>query len=500
MRQTFDRITGRVTMYRLVTLCLSAIVAVALLLSAIGQLPYSSLEIVASLAVAVASTVIAGRLFALVFRTRPHTESSIITALLLFLLFWPSLEPTDLGVLALAGAVATASKYLIAWRGRHILNPTAAGATIVALLGFDSAVWWVATGALLPLVAVGAFLVLYRTRRLAMGVVFVVVAAAILTVRLTLGGQEVVDAASTAFVSYPVIFFAGFMLSEPLTLPPRRWQQLVLAVIVGVLFTIPFSFGSIFVSFELALVIGNVLAFLVGQRRGIRLGLVDRSQLTPTAWQFAFRPTRALSFRPGQYLELTVPHPRADARGTRRTFSIASAPDSDGIVHVAMRMSHPSSSFKRAILELEPGATVSATSVGGDFLLPADPRVPVLLVAGGIGVTPFLSQLAHDRVTGVDRDAVVIYAARSVDEIGFTEHLAHDPVLLVAPESPPDLPADWRWIGAGPITRELIEAEVADVASRTAYVSGAPDVVTQVRKHLKAAGVRRVRTDYFAGY
>ncbi|MEY2847582.1 MAG: hypothetical protein RI885_247 [Actinomycetota bacterium] len=500
MRQVLDRVTGRVTMYRLVTLSLLVIAVAALLLSALGQLPYTAPEVAASLAVAVVSTVVVGRLFALVFRSRPHTESSVITALLLFLLFWPSLEPVDLGVLALAGALATASKYLIAWRGRHILNPAAAGATLVALLGFDSAVWWVATGALLPLVVVGAFLVLYRTRRLPLGLVFIVVASAILTARLTVGGQDVADAFSTSLVSYPVIFFAGFMLSEPLTLPPRRWQQLALAVIVAVLFTVPFSFGPIYLSFEFALVIGNVLAFLVGQRRGIRLSLVESTRLTPTAWRFAFQPAKPVDFRPGQYLELSLPHSRADTRGSRRMFSIASAPSPDGPISVALRTHERSSSFKRAVLELPPGATLTATSVGGDFLLPRDPAVPVLLVAGGIGITPFLSQLAHDRASGVDRDVVLVYAVGSLEELAFTDELRDETVLLVAPTAPAELPGAWRWIGAGPISRELLDREVADLRTRTAFVSGAPHTVTAVRRHLRSLGVRRVRTDYFSGY
>ncbi|HEY0273932.1 MAG TPA: HipA N-terminal domain-containing protein, partial [Chitinophaga sp.] len=40
------------------------------------------------------------------------------------------------------------------------------------------------------------------------------------------------------------------------------------------------------------------------------------------------------------------------------------------------------------------GARVGATGLGGDFLLPADRARPLLLIAGGIGITPFAAQLA----------------------------------------------------------------------------------------------------------
>lgn len=500
MRRWLDRVTGRVTMYRLVTLLLTAIAILALLLSLIGEIPFTPVELLASLAAAVGSTVVTNRLFAVILRTTPHLESSIITGLILFFLFRPTLLLPGLATLAIAGALATASKYLIAWRGRHILNPAAAGAALVALLPLGSAVWWVATSALLPLTLLGAFLVLFRTRRLSMGIVFVAVSAAILTVRLASNGQDVLDAISTTFASYPVLFFVGFMLSEPLTLPPRRWQQWVLAAIVGVLFTIPWSLGPVFLSFEFALILGNVLAFLLGQRRALRLIYLGKRQLTPTAWEFSFQPQRPVAFRPGQYMELTIPHAGQDARGSRRYFSIASAPAADAPVRFGMRMSDRSSSFKRAILDLEPGTAVRATSVGGDFLLPRNSGIPLLLIAGGIGITPMLSQLAHHSSTGQRRDAIVLYRVSSLQELAYTDELAGEGVLLVAPEAPRELPANWRWVGAGPITSELLAREVPDAAARAAFVSGSPAFVSEARAALRRLGAKRVATDYFTGY
>ena len=68
---------------------------------------------------------------------RPHTESSLITGLLLLLPFWPSelfwpsqptqgLQLAEIAGVALACVLASASKYALAWRGRHIFNPAAA--------------------------------------------------------------------------------------------------------------------------------------------------------------------------------------------------------------------------------------------------------------------------------------------------------------------------------------------------------------------------------------
>ena len=501
MRRWLDAVTGRVTMYRLVLLALMAVAALALLLSLVGQLAFPITDLLATGVVAVGVTFASSWLFALVFRVKPHPESSLITGFLLFFLFYPSTAVPDLLSVALAATIASASKYLLAIRGRHVFNPAAIGAFVVSLLGLNAAVWWVATGFLLPFTAIGAFLVLYRSRRLPVGLTFVAIAAAIVMVRLVSSGTGFGDALVSTFTSFPLVFLAGFMLSEPLTLPPRRWQQLTVAAVVAVLFAVPFQLGPVFSSPELALLVGNVVAFAFGQRRGIRLTYLGKRQLTPRSWELAFRPASPVLFRAGQYLELTVPH-RADFRGSRRIFSISSAPTTDGPLTVALSVPDKPSSFKRAFMALDEGAAVRATGIGGDFMLPRDPATPVVLVAGGIGITPFASQLAHDHELGHDRDVVVVYAVRDNDELGYADLLekSRARVVLVSPSQPADLPQNWTWAGSGRITADLLRSTVADLASRRAFVSGPPGLVADMRTALKATGVKKITADYFSGY
>ncbi|MCU1528840.1 MAG: hypothetical protein JWP75_2603 [Frondihabitans sp.] len=499
-----DDLTGRVTMYRLVLLGLLAILAEALIVSAFGKIAYAPLPILANAATAVVATAVSNRLIALVFRVRPHTESSIVTGLILAFLFTPTLTGAGLGAVALAGVIASASKYLLAVRRRHVFNPAALAAVVISI-ALPSAFpgWWVGSPWILPIVVVAAFVVLFRTRHLTVGIVFAIVATLTVAIASIAYGSSTSIALSNALESTPVIFFAGFMLSEPLTLPPRRWQQLAEAVLVGLLFGIPFHFGPVYGTYELALVIANLLAFAAGQRRGIRLAYVGRTQLTPTSWELSFRPAKPVSFGAGQYMELSLPHARADVRGQRRTFSVVSPPAEPDIVKFGLKVAEPSSSFKSALLALAPGDTVAGTSVGGDFLLPRDTSAPLLLFAGGIGITPFVSQLAHLRATGDDRDVVLVYSVSSPDETAYVDTLAggRTRVLLMAPTAPTaPLPAGWDYIGPGPVTRSTVDRAVADAASRHAFVSGPPRLVREVRRILRHAGVRSVTTDAFSGY
>lgn len=503
MKQWLDRITGKFTMYRTVLILLLAVTANALVLSLLGEefLFYKPLELLASGAVAVGVTIGASALMALAFRVKPHVESAAITGLLLFIVLLPSLEPTELGFIALAALIASLSKYLLAWRGRHIFNPAAIGAVAVTATGLTSSGWWVASPFLLPIVALSAFIILYRTRRLEMGAVFIVVALVVYAIRWVSFGDSPIEGIRVALTSVPVIFFAGFMLSEPLTMPPLKKQQLGFAVTIGLLFSINFHIGSVFSTPQLALVVGNLVAFFFGQRRGIRLTLVSKQQLTPTTWEFTFTPSHPVRFTPGQYMELTVPHRKTDAKGVRRVFSISSAPGADALTFALKFEGEAVSSFKRALLDLAPGSAVRGTLVAGDFMLPTSLETPILLVAGGIGITPFASQLAHDHARGLDRDVVVAYAVSDPAELAYSELLkkSNARVIITAAKKPPRLPKGWVYAGTR-LTREVIEQHVPDVATRRAFVSGPPSLVNALRVTLRRLGARKITTDYFSGY
>jgi ferredoxin-NADP reductase len=452
-------------------------------------------------------------------------ESSLITGLLLYFLFWPSElfwpsqltqgpQLAELAGVALACVLASASKYALAWRGRHIFNPAAAGAFLAGLTGLNIATWWAATPAMLWLVLPGVLLVLYRTRKFAMAAVFTVVAVSIVAADLLRAGMELPEALWQTLAQRPVLFFVGFMLTEPLTLPPRRWQQLALAAVVGVLFAVPYNLGFVANSPELALLAGNVLAFAVGQRGGVRLRFVASRPLTPTTTEFSFRPERPVRFAPGQALELHLPPDTAggtraakgdgkapgkgDGKGIRRVFSLTSAPGAS-LLTIGVGTAEPVSSAKRALLALEPGDGLTATMVSGDFVLPRDPATPVLLIAAGIGITPYMAQLAG--APAGDRDIVLLYLAKSAAELGYAEELQRSGARILARLADGSAPpATMEDAGARRIDAAALKDLVPDIGGREVFVSGSPASVRSLRAAARGAGARRVHVDSFTGY
>jgi ferredoxin-NADP reductase len=481
-----DEQLGRITMYRLVLYCLIALAGMALLLMFAGNVPYSPIGFLGSIAISVGIAYGTNHLFGWLFGVRPHSESALITGIILSLLFVPPESMLGFVKLGLIAAIAMASKYVLVVRGRHVFNPAAIAIVIASISGLGYAGWWVATPGMIPITIIAGILILQRTKKQYVSLLFVIVAMASLFIQ----GTDPV----TALVSWPLLFIGAIMLSEPLTLPPRAWQQYVEATIVGILMTVPLHYGRITMTPALALVIGNLIGWWFGQRRAIKLRYVGKKQLNESVYEVLF-DTQKLAFESGQYMELSLPHAQPDSRGQRRVFSIVGNPG-DEQISIGTKLPAKPSSFKRALMNLKTGSTVYATRIGGDFVLPNDPQVPVVCIAGGIGVTPYVSFAMN-----ADRPIRLIYAVNNSDELSFVDILKQHTVdVVVVSQDNATLPdPEWRH-EQGVITTAVLR-ELIDVAKQPiVYISGPPAMVMNVRQMVRSLGIKHIKVDEFSGY
>ncbi|SFS08956.1 Ferredoxin-NADP reductase [Microbacterium sp. cf046] len=509
-------VLGRVSMYRLALLSLAGLALIALVVSFFQLVVPTPWELLVTSAVLAVVCVGVDAAAQAIVRLPWRIESSLITAGILLFVLRPTLDPAGLAGIALAAAVASLSKYVLAWRGRHIFNPAAVGATVLTLVSIavpalGASSWWVGTPVMAAPVIVLGLAVLIRTEKVRVIAVFIVTAVAVAVFRTAAQYQAAglaVDGGailSTVLWSSPFLFLGAFMLSEPLTLPPRRWQQFTVAAVVGVLAGWPIDLGAISLGQERALLIGNLVAFAFAfsVRSAVKLTLESRADLTPTVQELTFRARRPVLFTPGQYLELDVPHRHPDARGTRREFSIASAPEDLPLLSVAFREvpgAKTQSSYKKALAKVGAGDGLAVTGVWGDFVLPKKATSPVLMVAAGIGITPFVSQLRHVRLTGEERDIVLVYVASDASELAFRDELEASGISVVVftRDQPQDLPRHWLWARGVRLDSDGLLQVVPDIAARHAYISGPAALIADLAPALERA--RSITTDAFSGY
>ena len=112
-------------------------------------------------------------------------------------------------------------------------------------------------------------------------------------------------------------------------------------------------------------------------------------------YTFLFEKEKDLTWKAGQHGLFRITHKKI--KNSTRPFTVASAP-TENIVKITMGISDNPSDFKKAMLELKQGMKISMSGPVGSFYLKDDS--PSLLIAGGIGITPFRSILKQIEAEG----------------------------------------------------------------------------------------------------
>jgi ferredoxin-NADP reductase len=150
--------------------------------------------------------------------------------------------------------------------------------------------------------------------------------------------------------------------------------------------------------------------------------LTRREAIAEGTMAFHFAKPADFQFRAGQSMDLTLLNPpETDAEGNTRAFSIASAPfDKDLTIATRMR----DTAFKRMLRKASPGLQVKIDHPGGSFVLHHNSEKSAVFLAGGIGITPFLSiirQAGHDKSP---HHMYLFYSNRRPEDAAFLDLLS----------------------------------------------------------------------------
>ncbi|MDP3935342.1 MAG: FAD-binding oxidoreductase [Candidatus Giovannonibacteria bacterium] len=485
---------NKTTMYRLALYYLSALLIVAVILSFLGLLPFSPFALMASATVILISCRITNYIFALIFKAPANVESVYITALILALIINPPLISNfSAGLLFLiwVSVLATAGKFIFAFRKKHIFNPAAFAVALTAITINQSASWWAGNFYMLPFVVLGGFLIVKKLLRWDLFFSFFAAAMVPILAFAILRGSDPVTILGKMLFESPILFFSFIILTEPVTTPPTRFLRVCDGILIGLAFAPQVHIGTIFSTPELALLFGNIFSFLVSPKGRLVLKLKEKKKIANETYDFLFSAERKLNFKPGQYLEWTLGHRRSDNRGVRRYFTIASSPTEKG-VRLGVKFYENASTFKKSLGALEIGDEITASQLAGDFVLPKNKNRKLAFLAGGIGITPFRSIIKYLLDKNEKRDVILIYANKNAEDAVYNDiwNEAREKLgIKVVCQT-------------GFITKEMIIREIPDFKERFFYISGPRAMVTAFEKALKNISVKRsqIKTDFFPGY
>jgi ferredoxin-NADP reductase len=238
---------------------------------------------------------------------------------------------------------------------------------------------------------------------------------------------------------------------------------------------------------------------VVAQPIRLRARIAHIEVHAPDVSSLILAPERpAPRFRPGQFLHLALdPYDPSQHWPESRVFSIASPPEDRERLRITVSAV---GTFTQRMLRLKEGDEVWVKLPYGDFVVGTQASDPLILIAGGTGITPFVSFLASVGAAtsaavrvlyGVRRSDLLIYratldaAARRFPDLRWQAHVEESPG---AGEQPGRLSVESA-LGAARTT--------SAPDSATFYISGPPAMLRVLQSGLGLAGVppSRVRTD-----
>ncbi|NMM80706.1 oxidoreductase [Acidovorax sp. SRB_14] len=245
--------------------------------------------------------------------------------------------------------------------------------------------------------------------------------------------------------------------------------------------------------------------------RGFRpLKVIDKVRESSTITSFHLAPAEPggwRAFEPGQFLVFRFP--ADNERGhVLRTYSVSCAPGHPGRYRISVKREaapHPGLPDGLGSCHLHDtvavGDTLMADGPRGDFHLDRTSARPVVLLSGGVGLTPMVSML-HALAEQSDRRAVFIHACDNGEV-----HALGDEVRALA-ASRPGIDAHFvyrfpteadraakRHQAEGVVTRELLQ-RLLPLDDYEFYLCGPPPFMQAVFRLVRSLGVPKERIAY----
>jgi ferredoxin-NADP reductase len=231
--------------------------------------------------------------------------------------------------------------------------------------------------------------------------------------------------------------------------------------------------------------------------------LAGREEIAEGTLCFRFERPAGFQFKAGQAIVLELLDPPSEEGQQRRTFSLVSAPFESALA-IATRMRD--TAFKRALGALPDGASLKLTGPIGQFTLD-DAERPAVLIAGGIGITPFMSMLREAAREHSRQSVLLLYSNRRPEDAAFLGELQelarHSSNFRLVTTMTQMSKSARKWSGeTGVLDAGLIRRSAEGLVAPFYYVVGPPAMVMAIQDTLRAAAIpeERILTEEFYGY
>ncbi|WP_078382499.1 FAD-dependent oxidoreductase [Sutcliffiella halmapala] len=217
---------------------------------------------------------------------------------------------------------------------------------------------------------------------------------------------------------------------------------------------------------------------------------LERYKESDEVYTFVFEKPKDLTWKAGQHGLFTITHKKI--KDSIRPFTVASAPTENNL-KITMRISDAPSEFKKAMLELEKGMKVSMSGPVGSFYL--KDNSPTLLIAGGIGITPFRAMVKQLEAegNGAEKQIQLLYMDSKKSYVykdEFDEIANNMSIRVTYLDSRDDL------------HHEIDKFHTSFKNNGKYFIAGSKSMVDSITTHLKNNNISKgnIKKDTFRGY
>jgi len=218
---------------------------------------------------------------------------------------------------------------------------------------------------------------------------------------------------------------------------------------------------------------------------------------TPTIRTFRLARPAGFTFAAGQFVPVQI---RVDGTPQVRCYSISSAPEAAGYLDITVRRQGLVSGTLHAVVT--PGATLLVRPPAGRFVYPEGDERPIVLVGGGVGVTPLMSMLRHAVLAEPTRPISLLLSVRSTSDVAFHDELAwlprrHPHTRVMVTVTGAD--ASRNGFRSGRISPAMIAEHAAEPRDSIYLLCGPLPMIHDVKRLLDGLGVpeAQIRSEVF---
>lgn len=225
----------------------------------------------------------------------------------------------------------------------------------------------------------------------------------------------------------------------------------------------------------------------------ITVAFLKKEKIAKDTWRFFFQRDRDFIYKPGQYSSIFLGEDFRD-------FTIASSPLEEDAFFIVTK--NGKSTFKKNLFALSPGSTISVKHPAGGFTMREGEDTPLVMLSGGIGITPFYSMITYADVMKLQIPITLIAAFSKREYMIFEEELENIKKENKLVKIIYTLSQDVWENDKGRISEEHIKKYVHNLSNKSFMIAGGEKMVENTEELLLSMGINpsHIRIDIFTGY